>query len=259
MTRIALPHISIVMPCYNGERYLRKALEAFFAQNYSNKRLIIVDGKSADSSHQIIAEYIGKGYPVVWDKTPDTGISSAINIGLQHLKEGDIFGYLGADDILVPNVLSEVGNLFGIATGVDGLYFDSYSYIGETGNLVYRKCPTAEFTLENLLRFGTIVGLQNIYLKGELVVANRFSENNRYSMDYDLYVRLLKKRSLNLTYVPMPSTVNLMHGNISTKFVFEGTIEALNAAVSQVGYTPRLLGRFLRLWLAKIKNSVQSK
>lgn len=259
MNRIALPRISIVMPCYNGERYLRKALEAFLAQNYSSKRLIIVDGKSTDSSHQIIAEYIGKGYPVIWDKTPDAGISNAINIGLQHLKEGDIFGYLGADDILAPNVLNEVGNLFGIATEVDGLYFDSYSYFGETGKLVYRKCPTADFTLENLLRIGTIVGLQNIYLKGELVVVNLFSENNLYSMDYDLYVRLLKKRSLNLTYVPMPSTVNLMHGNISTRYIFEGTLEALNAAVSQVGYTPWLLYRFLMLWFSKIKNSIQSK
>jgi len=259
MSRIALPRISIVMPCYNGERYLRKALEAFFAQNYLNKRLIVVDGKSTDSSHQIIAEYVEQGYPVVWDRSPDAGISSAINIGLKHLEEGDIFGYLGADDILAPNVLSDVGNLFDIATGVDGLYFDSYSYIGETGKLVYRRCPTAEFTLDNLLRFGTIVGLQNIYLKGEIVVANRFSEKNRYSMDYDLYLRLLKKRPLNITYVPLPSTVNLMHGNISTKFVFEGSLEALNVAVSQVGYTPRLLGRFLMLWLAKVKNTVQCK
>lgn len=259
MRQTTLPQISIVMPCYNGERYLRKALEAFFDQSYSNKRLIIVDGKSTDSSHQIIAEYIGKGCPVIWDKTPDTGISNAINIGLRHLREGEIFGYLGADDILLPNVLSGVGDLFGVAAGLDGLYFDSYSYIGETGKLIYRKCPTDEFTLATLLRFGTIVGLQNIFFKGELVTANRFSENNRYSMDYDLYIRLLSNGALNLTHVPMPSTVNLMHGNISTRYIFEGTLEALNAAVSHVGYTPRLLYRFLRLWVAKMINNVRRK
>lgn len=259
MSLATQPFITIVMPCYNGERYLGRALDAFFAQDYPNKKLVIVDGKSTDESHRIIADFIARGCPLVWDKTPDVGISSAINIGLRHLKEGDIFGYLGADDILMPNVLSEVANLFGIATGIDGLYFDSYSYLGESGKLTYRKCPTAEFSLATLLKFGTIVGLQNLYIKGALVAANGFSEQNKYSMDYDLYVRLAKNKALNFTHVPMPSTINLMHGNISTKFIFEGALEAINAAVKQVGYTPRLICRYSLLMLAKIRNTLLKK
>lgn len=259
MSLNTLPFITIVMPCYNGERYLGKALEAFFSQNYPNKKLVIVDGKSTDSSHRIIADFIDRGHPIIWDKTPDAGISSAINIGLRHLSEGDIFGYLGADDILMPNVVSEVANLFGIATGIDGLYFDSYSYLCESGRLTYRKCPCAEFSLANLLKFGTIAGLQNIYIKSELVVANGFDESIKYSMDYELYVRLARNQVLNFTYVPLPSTINLMHGNFSTKYLFEGAIEAINAAANQVGYTPRLLFRLLLQRLAKIKRDLQRK
>lgn len=242
------------MPCYNGERFLKGALEAFVTQEYQNKQLVIVDGKSTDQSHKIIADFIAKGHPLIWDKTPDSGISNAINIGLKHLKDGDIFAYLGSDDILLPNVLSHVANLFNIAKDIDGLYYDSYSYLGEIGKLTYRKCPTPNFYLANLLKFGTIVGLQNIYIKGDLVKANGFAEDNKYSMDYDLYIRLFKNNALNFTYIPIPSTINMMYGNLSTKFIFEGGLEAIKAAIKQVGYKPRLIYRIILLKLAKIKS-----
>ena len=233
---------------------MAKSLEAFLSQEYTNKKLVIVDGKSTDNSHRIITEFLAKEVPLVWDRTPDKGISSAINIGLQHMKEGDIFGYLGSDDILMPNILSEIAFLFGMAPDIDGLYFDSYSYQGEKGFLSYRKCPTSEFSINSLLRFGTIAGLQNIYIKGAHVEANRFNEMNNYSMDYDLYIRLAKSGKTRFAHVPKPSTVNLMHGNISTQFISQGAQEALAAAMAHVGYSPRVLVRALYLKLSHVKS-----
>lgn len=250
------PFITVVMPCYNGERFLRKSLESFASQEYSNKQIVIVDGKSTDKSHQIISEFIEKGYPIIWDKTPDSGISSAINIGLMHLKNDDIFAYLGSDDILLPNILSQIGNLFDVAKDIDGLYFDSYSYLGETGKLTYRKCPTSNFTLKNLLKLGTIAGLQNVYIKGSLVKKKSFDEKNRYSMDYDLYIKLLNCKVLNFTYVPFPSTINMMHGNLSTKFEIEGRQEAIKAAIRQVGYKPTLIYKLVLLYIRKSRHTL---
>lgn len=244
------------MPCYNGEKFLRKSLDAFVTQEYINKQLVIVDGKSTDESHKIISEFIAKGYPIIWDKTPDSGISNAINIGLRHIKDDEIFAYLGSDDILLPNVLSQIGNLFDVAKDIGGLYFDSYSYLGETGKLTYRKCPTSNFTLTNLIKLGTIAGLQNIYIKGELVKANGFAEDNKYSMDYDLYIRLAKNKAVNFTYIPMPSTINMMYGNLSTKFAIEGGLEAVNAAIKQVGYKPLLVYKFTLLYMRKTCHSL---
>lgn len=241
------------MPCYNGERFLRKSLDAFVKQEYINKQLVIVDGKSTDESHKIISEFISKGYPIVWDKTPDSGISNAINIGLRHFKNEDIFAYLGSDDILLPNVLSQIANFFDVAEDIDGLYCDSYSYLGEIGQLNYRKCPTSNFCLANLLKFGTIAGLQNIYIKGGLVQANGFDEDNKYSMDYDLYIKLFNNKLLNFTYIPIPSTINMMYGNLSTKFVIEGGFEATKSAIKQVGYKPCLIYRMILLKFAKIR------
>lgn len=248
-----MPCITIIMPCYNGMMYLERSLDAFFSQSYGNKKIVVVDGKSTDKSHEIISDYIARGYPIIWDKTLDTGISNAINIGIRHLDDGDVFGYLGSDDILMPNILSEISYLFCVADGVDGIYFDSFSYVGGDGKLNYRRCPTDEFSLANLLKYGTIVGLQNIYIKSSLIDAGCFSEANKYSMDYDLYVRLTKNKGVNFSYIPKASTVNIMNGNLSTKFAFEGALEAINSAVKQVGYTPRLMCRLVLLRLAKLR------
>lgn len=250
------PFITIIMPCYNGERYLAKSLEAFALQDYPNKKLVIVDGKSTDNSHRIIEDFISKGYPLVWDRTLDIGISSAINIGLRHMDEDDIFGYLGADDILMPSILNEIAFLFRTAPDIDGLYFDSFSYHSESGNLSYRKCPSSEFSIASLLKFGTIAGLQNIYIKGNHVKANKFNEMNKYSMDYDLYVRLARSGRTRFAYIPKSSTINLMHDNLSTKFMQQGAKEALDLAISHFGYSPRLLLRALYLRLSHVKDKL---
>lgn len=251
-----LPFITTVMPCYNGERYLEKVLDAFFAQEYPHKKLVVVDGKSSDRSHEIISSYIERGLPLVWDKTPDKGISSAINIGLAYLKDGDIFGYLGADDILLPNVLSEVANFFAIAPSLDGVYFDSYSYLCASNQMTYRKCPEVDFSLDNLLKYGTLVGLQNIYIQGSLVVSNQFAEENKYSMDYELYLRLAKKGTARFTHIPKPSTINLMDGNISSRFAMEGGLETIRYAIQHVGYVPALWSKIYLLKRAQIKRRV---
>lgn len=251
-----LPFITTVMPCYNGDRYLEKALNAFFTQDYPHKKLVVVDGKSSDRSHEIIASFIARGLPLIWDKTPDKGISNAINIGLAYLNKGDIFGYLGADDILLPNILSEVANFFLIAPSLDGVYFDSYSYLCESNQMSYRKCPEVKFSLNDLLKFGTIVGLQNIYIQGSHIVSNKFVEENKYSMDYELYLRLAKKGMTKFTHIPKASTVNFMDGNISSRFAMEGGLETIKYAIKHVGYMPVLWEKIYQLKRTKLKRRV---
>jgi glycosyltransferase involved in cell wall biosynthesis len=233
------------MPCYNGEKYLEKALTAFVSQSYENKRLIIVDGKSTDNSHNIIKKFIDAGHPLIWDQTPDTGISNAINIGLQHLTSSEIFGYLGCDDILMPQVLAEVSSVLAVAEGIDGVYFDSFSYAVSACELTYRACPKTDFSFKNLLKLGTIVGLQNIFIRSNHVIEYKFSEFHKYSMDYDLYLRMAKNNRSNFAHIGKPSTINIMDGNISTNFALSGASEALQSGINLAGWTPRLAYKYL--------------
>jgi len=247
------PFITVIMPCYNGDKYLEKSLTSFFSQDYPNKQLVIVDGKSSDRSHEIISSFVDKGCPLVWEKTVDKGISNAINIGLGYLKENHIFGYLGADDILLPQVLSEVAYMFWVAPKLDGIFYDSYSYFCENNVMSYRGCSTSEFSLRNLIEKGTIVGLQNIYIQGSHVLSNGFNEKNKFSMDYDLYMRLAHDGHIKFTHIPRASSINFMDGNLSSEFAIDGALEAVKVAVGYVGYKPSLLQKIYKLNRAKMK------
>lgn len=250
---------AVVMPCYNGERYLDQAIKAFFDQDYHQKKLIIVDGKSTDRSHEIIEKYISMGHAIIWDRTKDTGISNAINIGLNHVCDSDIFGYLGADDIMLPGILNSAASIFDLAPRLNGVYFDSYSYLVSSNQMQYRSCPPLDFSISALIDFGTIVGLQNIFIKAILVKEEKFSEFNKYSMDYQLYINLAEKELTKFAHIPKAGSINFMDSNVSSVFAIEGALEAVYVAISKAGYKPKLLKKLFLLKRAKFKLALIKK
>ncbi|HEX8521122.1 MAG TPA: glycosyltransferase, partial [Tepidisphaeraceae bacterium] len=66
--------MSVLMPVYNGERYLREAIDSILSQSYANFELIIVDDGSTDGSLSILREYEKKDARVKAISRPNTGI-----------------------------------------------------------------------------------------------------------------------------------------------------------------------------------------
>ena len=117
--------ISMIMPNHNGARYLAKSMDAFLAQSYDNKELLIIDGKSTDESHDIIANVCAGNTCVQWLRYEDSGISDATNFAISHAR-GDIIGYLGSDDILLKDVFQKVAELSEYID-FDGIFFKSFT------------------------------------------------------------------------------------------------------------------------------------
>lgn len=180
-----MPKISIIMPNYNGEKFIERSICAFINSSWENKELIIVDGKSTDSSHLIISRFEKNNDNIIWVKDEDKGISDAINIGLS-ISTGTIIGYLGSDDILMHDTLKIVADYKSIID-FDGIYFDSYTYDYKSNTTKYSKCPEIMFTKNNLLKFGTIVGLQNMFISSRVYEKFNYDVTNKYSMDYEFY------------------------------------------------------------------------
>ncbi len=103
------PLVSVIMPNFNGAKYLRLALDSFLECGYRDKELIVVDGKSTDSSHHTLSEYEEKYGCIEWIRYADSGISDAINEGVR-LSKGQVIGYLGSDDLMNSDTLSLVAN-----------------------------------------------------------------------------------------------------------------------------------------------------
>ena len=204
--------VSVVMPNLNGEKYLAQSIASFLAQDHEQKELVIVDGRSTDGSHEIISRACGANPQIRWIKHHDSGISDAINIGLG-AATGDIIGYLGSDDLLIRYLFSHIANMARLVQ-FDAIYFNSYTWHVLDRRIELRRCPPLEFSRRNLVEYGTIVGLQNIYFRRHVYERHRFNVDNRYSMDYEFYLDISAERYLYM-YVDAVASINMFDGNIT--------------------------------------------
>jgi len=218
------PLISIVMPNYNGSKYIVRAIESFLSEDYEAKELLIVDGKSTDGSHDLIADYSKRYVGLVkWIKTTDKGISDAINMGIE-MSQGDIIGYLGSDDLLSGEVFRNIAR-WEPFVDFDAVFFNSYTYYVEDRRCVFQRPSTLEINTENLLRHGTIVGLQNIFYRRRFFANVKFNVENRYSMDYEMLLEAAARNAF-FFYIDRVATLNYFDGNIS----HNNAAQALEAA-----------------------------
>jgi glycosyltransferase involved in cell wall biosynthesis len=99
-SKASRPLVSVITPVYNGERYLREALESLFAQDYEPFEAIVVDDGSTDATPEI-----AQSFPVQYLRQENQGAAAARNAGIAQAR-GELVCWLDADDVLVPNKLS---------------------------------------------------------------------------------------------------------------------------------------------------------
>lgn len=94
--------VSVVMPVYNGEKYLRECIDSVLAQTFKDFEFIIVDDGSTDNTENIIKSYTDDR--IVYIKKKHDGISEALNLGIRR-SIGLYIARMDADDMMYPNRL----------------------------------------------------------------------------------------------------------------------------------------------------------
>lgn len=94
------PLVSVIVPVYNGSKYLSQALESILSQDLKKLEIIVVDDGSTDSSAQI-----AKLYPVRYYHRVHSGLSATLNHGIS-LAKGDFFSFSDQDDLWIKTKLS---------------------------------------------------------------------------------------------------------------------------------------------------------
>jgi glycosyltransferase involved in cell wall biosynthesis len=103
------PKISIVTPSYNCKALIAQTLDSVLSQNYPNLELIVIDGNSTDGTQQVLEHYSNSF--AYWQSQKDQGQYDAINQGFAK-STGEIMAWLNADDMLLPNSLFVVAEIF---------------------------------------------------------------------------------------------------------------------------------------------------
>jgi glycosyltransferase involved in cell wall biosynthesis len=110
--------VSILIPCYNAERWIAQAIESALAQTWSEKEIFVVDDGSTDGSLDVIREYDGR---IRWETGPNRGGNVARN-RLLELARGEWVQYLDADDYLLPDKVARQMEFLATQAHVDVLF-----------------------------------------------------------------------------------------------------------------------------------------
>ena len=102
-----MPLISIIVPCFNNEKYVEKCLDSINQQSFKDFEVIIINDGSTDNSKEIIEHFIKTkpNYHLINQK--NMGVSTARNNGLKLVK-GEFVCFVDADDYIESNYLKEL-------------------------------------------------------------------------------------------------------------------------------------------------------
>jgi len=100
--------VSVIIPVFNGERFLAEAIESVLAQAYHPLEIIVVDDGSTDSTGEIAHRFADQ---ISYMRQPNRGPAAARNAGLRHA-QGDLINFLDHDDLWTPGKLASQGPAF---------------------------------------------------------------------------------------------------------------------------------------------------
>ena len=100
------PLVTVVMPTYQAEKYLKEAIESMMAQTYGHFELLVIDDASKDHTRKMVMEYAKRDKRIKLIDGPQNGIAAALNYGIE-LSTGKYVARMDADDIALPERLEK--------------------------------------------------------------------------------------------------------------------------------------------------------
>jgi len=180
------------MSVYNGEFWVRNAIESVLDQTYPDFEFLVINDGSYDKTSSIINSYSDSRIRII--EQENKGLTQSLNIGLNKAK-GHYIARIDADDICEPHRL-EFQKLFMDENLDVALVGSNFTMISGSGNLIRDyKCPTLhEGIIEKLHNFEPIFPHSSIFFRKKIVLKeNGYNERFFKSQDSDLYLRISSK------------------------------------------------------------------
>ncbi len=191
------PLVSVLMNCFNGETYLRQAIDSVIAQTYENWEIIFWDNQSTDGSAEIVRGYDRDPRIKYFHAPTHTPLYEARNYAFEK-STGDFIAFLDVDDWWAPTKLAAQVPLFDdSAVGfVAGNYWMENELKGSRRRAHSEPVPTG-WVLDDLLG-SYYIGLLTLVVRRSAVTELEYVCDPRYSIigDFDLVVRLATRWKL---------------------------------------------------------------
>jgi glycosyltransferase involved in cell wall biosynthesis len=182
--------VSVIIPTYNHERYIRESVSSVLGQTYPNIEILVVDDGSTDQTKKALAAYLSK---INYIYKPNGGTSSALNTGMVRAT-GRYISWLSADDVFRPEKIAKQVAKMESEPGL-GFIYSSFAVIDALGKIQYEiHSPYYSDKKEMVLKLAKgcfINGSTVMIRKAALEKVGVFDESLPQAHDYDLWLRLI--------------------------------------------------------------------
>jgi len=188
--------VSIVIPTYNGKKFIRKTIESCLRQTYKNIELIIIDDSSTDGTSEIIKEYASKDSRVIYSRNyKNLKLPASLNNGFR-LAKGEYHSWISDDNYYSDTAIETLVTNLQMHKDAD-LVYSSYSIINESDSIIDKYGVPPESLL-----FTCAVGACFLYRKQIFEDLHGYNENKFRMEDYDFWLRACK--NFKFRYINFP-------------------------------------------------------
>ena len=179
------PLVSVIIPVYNADKYLKDSLQSIIYNTYKNLEVICINDGSSDKSLKILNDVASTDKRIKIINQKNKGIVSALNIGIQ-AANGKYIARMDADDIAVSDRIEYQINLL-VKNNAD-ITFGSIQYIGFKQGYHYVDEENSEIITGLLL--GNRIPHPTMLCKAEILRKYKYDFRFEFAEDYELWVRL---------------------------------------------------------------------
>jgi len=229
------PLVSIVIPYYDGEEYIRDAIESVVGQSYRNWELIIVDDGSRVSPAAHLASFLSDSRMSLIRHEDNRGIAASRNMGIQ-AANGPLIAFLDQDDIWLTDKLAHQVAAFQEGSERLGMVCTGMYFTDSTGSVFAEFSGYGGMDHEAMVRrmFLNLVNSGSIMMvrKKSLAAIGYFNETYAAWDDLDFWMRMASK--YRITYIQQPLVKkrmhqeNTSHGNVAD--LLPDAIKAIHTA-----------------------------
>ncbi len=148
--------ISVLVPIYNQEKYLRRCIESIINQTYTNLEIILIDDGSEDKSYEIIEEYTNKDKRIKGLKIKNNGVADARNKAIDNVT-GEYFSFIDSDDFVAEDYIETLYNNLK-KYGADIAICNCMNITENTNNVIHK-----DFGIKEIKEYSNIEAVESLF------------------------------------------------------------------------------------------------
>lgn len=248
------PLVSIITVVYNGEKYLQQTIESVMGQTYGNIEYLVIDGKSNDSTLEIIKNH--EKHIDLWISEKDEGLYDAMNKGIR-LAKGELIGMINSDDWFEKDAVELVVSNYLKQKGKRIFHGDRYN-VHENEKKTVRRFQPSTF---KFLFYGMTYNHPSMFVHREIYKNNLYNIHLKSLSDYEFILKQFLSNRTVIKYIPQ-AYVNYRLDGISSRMNFfnilsEGYLSRKNAGMNLVQNSFSVIFRFSIFLFFKIGSTLK--